>query len=491
MNHKILIAVSLLTATAVTPREDRGPSWTLPKAVVSADYYENGTPSKAKVELGRLLYFDKLLSGNRNISCSTCHHPLHASADGVALPLGEGPTGLGSTRRTGTSKAESVHGRVPRNSPALFNLGAREFTRMFHDGRVEEDTNRYYASGFITPARWKLLEGLDNVLAAQAMFPVISATEMAGQKGENPVANAASLNRAASSDGAWDLLARRLAEIPEYVELFRRAYPHEVAEPKDVTYVRAANAIAAFEASAFRADDSPFDHYLRGDRDALDEHARRGMALFYGPAQCSSCHAGAFQTDHDFHAIAIPQIGPGKGDGRHADYWSASGHEAFIEDFGRGRVTMRPEDVFRFRTPSLRNVMLTGPWGHDGVYRSLEEVVRHHLDPVASLEQYAAAAVELLPLGQVLEVTVLGSTLAQSWLSANRLEGFLRRDTYVLRHSELRGRIAAANELQPIPLDEDAVKDLVAFLQALTDPSSIDLSHLAPDRVPSGLPVQD
>ncbi len=362
MKRKTLTVLLTVVAAGIfvagrTPLADE----VLPDAVTDRDYHNNATPPDAQVELGRMLFFDKILSGNRNIACATCHHPKHATTDAVALPLGEGARGLGPERKPGMTKEESVHGRVPRNSPALFNLGATEFTRMFHDGRVEADPDGYYEGGFITPAKWKLPKGLDNPLAAQAMFPVTSPAEMAGQKGENSVADAISLNRAAGPTGAWELLSQRLRAIPEYVKLFREAYPDQVKSEGDISFVLVANAIAAFEAKAFRADDSPFDRYLRGETAALSKQQKRGMDLFYGKAQCSSCHSGKFQTDHNFYAIAIPQIGPGKGDGRHADYWRVSGHETFLEDFGRGRVTVRPEDNFKFRTPSLRNVELTGP----------------------------------------------------------------------------------------------------------------------------------
>jgi cytochrome c peroxidase len=292
----------------------------LPAPVTDADYYEDGAIAPEKVELGRLLFFDKVLSGNRNISCATCHHPDLATTDGLALGLGEGPDGLGPDRRPGADVSSAVHNRIPRNSPALFNLGAREFTRMFLDGRVETDPNGYYEGGFVTPAKWKLPTGLENVLAAQAMFPVASPDEMAGQKGENGVANAVSLNNAAGAGGVWETLAKRLQEIPEYVDLFKAAFPDQVESADDITYVLAANAIGAFEAQAFRADDSPFDRYLRGSRESLSDQQLRGLELFYGKAGCAGCHAGKFQTDHEFHAIAMPQIGPGKADGSDADY---------------------------------------------------------------------------------------------------------------------------------------------------------------------------
>ena len=462
----------------------------LPEPVTDHDFREEGAPSPEKVELGRLLFFDKILSGNRNISCATCHHPQFSTSDGVALALGEGARGLGPERRAGSGEADAVYERVPRNAPALFNLGAKEYTTMFHDGRVEVDSEGYYEGGFITPAKFKLPEGLENVLAAQAMFPVTSPTEMAGQKGENPVADAKALNNVAGAGGVWEQLAARLAANPEYVTLFAQAFPEDIRNGEDIRFVHAANAIAAFEASAFRADDSPFDRYLRGE-DALSPEAERGMKLFYGKGNCSSCHAGKFQTDHDFHAIAMPQVGPGKSDGWNADYWRKTGQRAFPEDHGRGRVTKRPEDNYKFRTPSLRNVALTGPWGHDGAYATLEEVVRHHLDPIRAAETYRASTGLLPPLEGVLELVGSGDKLKRHWLQGKELENFLLRDGWVQNHDGLRRQIAEANELAPIRMTDAEVQALVAFLESLTDPFSVDQSDLIPAAVPSGLPVAD
>ena len=311
---RLLLLPALVFATAASQAYETFAPGTLPDPVTDADFYADGQPPAAQVELGRLLFFDKILSGNQNVSCATCHHPELATTDGVALGLGEGAHGLGPDRRTGPAIPNAVHARVPRNAPALFNLGAEEFTRMYHDGRVEADPQGFYEGGFITPARWKLPDGLDNVLAAQAMFPVTSPAEMAGQQGENAIADARALNNVAGPGGVWELLARRLQAIPAYVDHFRAAFPDHVEHAEDITMVLAANAIAAFEATAFRADGSPFDRFLRTG-EALPPAAERGLRLFYGPARCASCHGGAFQTDHEFHAIAMPQIGPGKGDG--------------------------------------------------------------------------------------------------------------------------------------------------------------------------------
>lgn len=489
--YGVLAAAAAIGITGSTTEDRALRTAGIPDPVTAADYYEAGHAAPEEVELGRLLFFDKILSGNKNISCATCHHPAHASSDGLALGIGEGASGLGPDRRPGETEATAVHARIPRNSPALFNVGAAEYTRMFHDGRVETDPNEYFEGGFVTPARWKLRTGLKNVLAAQAMFPVASPHEMAGQKGENSVAEAVTLANVAGTGGVWDQLGGRLQAIPEYVARFQAAFPEQVTEAGDITYVLAANAISAFETVAFRSDDSPYDEFLRGSSESLSPGAKRGMDLFYGKAQCSSCHSGKFQTDHDFHAIAMPQLGPGKADGNNDDYRTVSGERAFLEDFGRGRETVRAEDEFKFRTPSLRNVELTGPWGHAGAYVELEAVVRHHLDPVGSLEQYEMPENLLPHLGNILELVGVGSRFGHEWLSEDRLYGFMMRDTWVLHHDGLRGRIAAANELEAMDLSDSEVSDLVAFLGSLTGEAARDLMHLVPETVPSGLPVAD
>ena len=102
----------------------------LPRPVVDKDFYENGSPDSRKVELGKLLFFDKILSGNQNISCATCHHPLADTGDGLSLPIGEGGQGLGVTRNTGTDN-NAVMERVPRNSPHYFNFTFFTFFFLF------------------------------------------------------------------------------------------------------------------------------------------------------------------------------------------------------------------------------------------------------------------------------------------------------------------------------------------------------------------------
>ena len=429
-----------------------------PAPVLDTDYYDDGAPSPAKVELGKNLYFDKILSGNLNISCASCHHPLAGTGDGLSLPVGEGGRGLGVTRDTGGG-GDAIHERVPRNAPPVFNLGAREFTRMFYDGRVEEDPST--PSGFSSPAGDDLPDGLDNVLAVQAMFPVTSPAEMAGQAGENDQADAAAANELAGTGGVWDLIAEKLQAIPAYVDLFIAAYPEEIQVAGDITYVHAANAMAAFEARDWRFDNSPFDQYLRGNKKALSTQARIGMNVFYGKGGCSECHSGPFQTDQEFHAVAMPQIGPGKGD-------NLAGYNDGHDDFGRERVTGNALDRYLFRTPTLRNIALSPPYGHAGAYNSLEAMVRHQLDSVNSLHGYDQ------------KQAVLSS---RPDLDA--------MDFIVMNDNERRNAIADASELDPVKLKEKDIQALMAFLHALTDPDALDMRGDVPASVPSGLPVWD
>ncbi|MEF3073600.1 cytochrome-c peroxidase [Methylobacter sp. Wu1] len=207
---KTMVSAVPLVLSALTP--------SLTFAVPANDA---GFPARnaAKEQLGKFLFYDKILSGNKNTSCATCHHPLAATGDGLSLGVGEGGKGLGIMRDTGTG-SDAIHERVPRNAPFVFNLGASEFVRIFHDGRVEQDSTA--PSGFRTPAGDAFLLGVDNALSAQAAFPPTSNTEMAGQAGENEVADAAA---AGNLPLVWHLLTQRVMAIEEYRTLFAQAYP--------------------------------------------------------------------------------------------------------------------------------------------------------------------------------------------------------------------------------------------------------------------------
>ncbi len=426
----------------------------LPAPLTEDDFFQYDADH---VKLGNLLFYDKILSGNQNISCASCHHGMAATGDGLSLPVGEGGNGLGVTRDSGF-ELDAVHERVPRNAPHVFNLGAKFHDVMFHDGRVAVDASQ--ANGFLNPAGSNLLPGLDNALAVQAMFPVTSATEMAGQVGENAVADATAVGNLAGPGGVWEILAGRIQSVDEYVDLFKDVYP-DVNQASDITFAHVANAIAAFEATAWRADNSPFDQYLRGDDGAMSPNQIDGMNLFYGEAGCSGCHTGKLLASNEFKSIAMPQIGPGKGD-------NLPGFHDGLDDFGHERVTGNEADRFKFRVLTVRNALLTGPWGHSGAYDRLRDMIMHHLNPAQALEDYDRSQARM-PYRRDLAAL----------------------DFAVMNDSYSRNAILASSDIQPVNLSETQIDRLMDFMDAVTDRKSMDIRIDVPVRVPSGLPVFD
>ena len=398
-----------------------------------------------RVALGRLLFFDPVISGNRNISCATCHHPRLATGDGLSLGLGEGGIGLGRDRTVDPNNAPEQ--RIPRNAQALFNLGATSFKTFFHDGRLEADPGE--PDGIRTPLGGDMVSGFDSALSAQAMFPVLSPDEMAGHYSENPIAAAVRQGRLTGPDGAWALITQRVTDIPTY----RDALHDLFGDDHEVGFADIANVIADFIAVEWRADDSPFDQAVRGDA-PLPPAAERGLRMFYGKANCASCHTGWLQTDQQFHSIGMPQLGPGK----------AARFESHSRDDGRLRVTGRAEDRFRFRTPSLRNVAQTAPYGHAGAFDTLEAVVRHHLDPAHSLTHFDRSQA-VLP------------------------DGIEASDWREWEDASARAAIAQSIDIAPVDLSDGEVEDLIAFLHSLTDESWRARSDGVPASVPSGLAV--
>ena len=189
----------------------------------------------------------------------------------------------------------------------------------------------------------------------------------------------------------------------------------------------------------------------------MNASALLGMRIFYSAnkGNCVRCHSGVFQSDHSFRAIAVPQIGPGKGDGAYG-----------YEDFGRERVTGNPADSYRFRVPSLRNVAQTAPYGHSGAFNTLAAMLRHHLDPVASLYGHDASQAAM-PSRPDLDA----------------------KDHQAMSDANVVASIANANELSPVHLSEREIQQLIDFLHALTDPAMLDMRGDVPKSLPSGLPL--
>lgn len=442
----IVFSIGLLVGCASDDEESPGLHQALQETIVT-----NGLtpldfgplPRPELMALGQALMFDKELSGNRDISCATCHHPLLHTADGASVSIGTGGRGMGPLRSLGDGRDF-----IPRNAPEIFNRGAVEWRSMFWDSRVSVAVS----SQLITPAGDALPAGVDSVLAAQAMFPVTSRDEMRGARGDLDVFSRP--NELAQIDdddfpAIWEAIMRRLLAIPEYVRLFNAAYPDVVLA--DFGFEHAANAIAAFEIEFWTFDNSPWDRYLGGDDAALSDDEKQGALLFLGKAGCVTCHAGNLLTDQEHHNIAVPQIGPGKG------------AEAPL-DLGRSRETGEIVDRYAFRTPPLRNVALTGPWMHNGAYTTLDGAVRHHLDATTALRTY--------------DTSQLAPAL---------------RDTFQGDEATISDMLSTLDPLMvsPSSLTDNEVDQLLAFLNALTDPSAIDLTNDIPTNSPSGLPIGD
>jgi cytochrome c peroxidase len=405
----------------------------------------------ALVDLGQAMFFDKILSGNRDIACATCHDPLAHGTDGLSLAVGTGGVGSGADRQPGSGR-----GFVPRNAPSMLNQGLRPFY-VFWDGRVSGQ-----GSGpFSTPKDVVLPAGLPSILAAQAMLPVLNRVEMRGDSGDVDVlGNPNTLAAFADSQyvQVWMAIMERLLAIPAYQAKFNAAFPATASWA--LGFQHAATAIAAFITAAFSRYDSPFDRYLNRNDGALTAEAKRGALLFFGDRlPCAQCHNGPLLGGQRFANVGIPQVGPGVGKGAPLDLGRA---EVIAQQF-QGPAPALSAYRFAFRPPPLRNVELTAPYMHDGVYPTLEAVVRHYNDVPTALRSYDVTqvhpALRTLYHGDSVTVADVSSTL--EWVFRN-----------------------------PLHLSEAEQGDVVAFLKSLTDPAARDLSGLIPASVRSGLPVR-
>jgi cytochrome c peroxidase len=280
-------------------------------------------------ELGRLLFWDPILSGAQDVACGTCHHPDFAYADGRALSLGTGAVGLGPSRRDPTGDVPVVR----RNSPTVLNVGYNGVERRRRRGGGD-DAVTPAALASVNAARAPMFwDSRVRSLEAQALEPIKAFDEMRGD--------------AYPERMAVDSVIARLRAIPEYVSLFESAF----GTGTTIGPAQLGAAIAAFERSLV-AMNSPLDRYRAGDRTALTEQQRRGMEEF-DDAGCDRCHEGPMFSDFDHHAEGV-----------------AENPLVALPDTGRGR--------FRFRTPSLRNIALTAPYMHNGTLATLEDVLEFY-----------------------------------------------------------------------------------------------------------------
>jgi cytochrome c peroxidase len=289
------------------------------QAAIPADNPQ--TPEK--IALGRRLFFDGRLSVDGSVACSTCHDPARAFTDGR-------PTSIG------------IEGRVgQRNAPTILN--ALYNKTQFWDGRVK-------------------------TLEEQAALPIINPVEM-GQP-------------------SMEAAVTKIAAIAEYQDAFRRVF----GQPPDSSDL--VRAIASYERTQVSFD-SPFDRFIAGDKNAIDGSAKRGWELFNARGRCNKCHALAedkrdvtYFMDNDFHNIGIGIIRHNVvALARQAEQLINSGDPAAIDRaaiqtdmsaLGRFLITKKESDIASFKTPGLRNVLVTGPYFHDGSQETLWDVVDHY-----------------------------------------------------------------------------------------------------------------
>ena len=292
----------------------------LPKELTRAVTPADNPTTPDKVALGEKLFFDGRLSADGTVACASCHHPDDGFTDKRA-------TSEGIKKQVGQ-----------RNAPTVLNALYND--TQFWDGRA-------------------------HLLEDQAKLPITNPIEM-GQP---------------SLDAAVAVVAR----IPEYVEAFQKVFGR-APNGDDL-----ARAIAAYERTQI-AFDAPFDRFLAGDEKALDAAARRGWALFNGRGRCMSCHGinGTQPTfsDNKFHNIgvsahksnfvALAKKGIELVDSGDPHAVDRAALETDMSELGRFLVTKNIHDVGAFKTATLRNIVVTAPYFHDGSQATLWDVMDHY-----------------------------------------------------------------------------------------------------------------
>lgn len=325
----------------------------------------------AQYNLGKALFFEKLLSTNRDTACSTCHLVNNHTTDSLRKAIGAGGHNLGALRL-----ADEGTEPLDRNTQALFNLDNNEVKNLFWDGRVEVDLHGPIK--FLTPLGKHIPSGLENALAAQSLIPIISISELKSNTcyltgKEQDYCKRLYENFENVNESIWNLAYlsfiqhrlighsdnQDLSSVQlEYRKLFKSAYGNK----SNFTASDLANALARYQEIAFATRKTPWDEFLRGNVVISDIEAK-GARLFFEKYKCNNCHSNSLFSDFDFHSIGI-----------------VSQKKDKSIDKGRFEVTGNAKDFLKFRTPSLRNVTLTAPYMHDGSIDSLEQAIYKHFN---------------------------------------------------------------------------------------------------------------
>ncbi len=348
-------------------------------------------PPQDLLVLGHELFRDKQLSGNNNISCHDCHHPMIGTGDKLALAIGEGGVSRAGSRTQASGEI------IKRHSPPLWNLGHEDQMEMFWDARVRIDRR---TKELITPEEKlkdhpEITKNLDTALAAQVIFPLLSHDEMLGKPGSNPLAD---LN---DSIQIWDgiITKLKLTQAPNgksYTEMFNTVFP---GEKHNIGH--AAKAMESFIAWRFQVNQTPLDRYIAGDNSALSLKEKNGLNIFMGKARCVVCHHGPLLTNNMVMNVGVPPL----------------------------QVKGQPVDRgyrqrFAFKTPGLRNIAKSAPYMHNGVFSTIKEVVEHYDDVLANLKNFTPADETFRPYSVELEVVKDPEVLTD--IEDNIIQPFLR-----------------------------------------------------------------
>ena len=444
-----LIFISICQAESINDELLRN---IISKNNIKQSTYKKPDTEAALFKLGKALFFTRLLSLQNDVACASCHHPLLAGGDQLALPIGvmpKSPDTLGSERKirpdlpadNGYLDINDYH-NVPRNSPTTFNINLYK-TRMFWDGRVEKLDDDSVATpesgyGFTDPNA-----GTD-IVAAQALFPVASKDEMRNY-----------INQPHDRQyKIHETLVARLLGINARVLRPQHKFWRDLFEKalnkswQVITYTDISDALSHYQKSQIFTK-SPWSNYLTGSNDSLTEKQKQGAVLFFtsienNGAGCYRCHNGEHFSDEQFHVLAIPQIGKGKNVGRYGD-----------DDYGRYLVTGEQQDKYAFRTPALLNVELTQPYGHDGAYENLTDIIKHHNSPE----------------------TILNESLIKKLPANIPNKNVMTNTGYALQ--QLKQKPQTLIKLK-VELEDKQIDALVAFLKSLTDPCIKSTSCLQP-----------
>lgn len=380
-------------------------------------YPANNAFRVERVSLGRLLFFDPILGGEsaprvkeaagrdpyrfreNDVACATCHFPTLGFADRRRISAGvggaqHGDLALGPDRAVPARSLVTGEelGIVARNAPTVLNtaLNGRDsnapqaLSFQFYDGRVTG--------------------GLEE----QATIPVVSRDEMTGDAFPG-----------ASASVVRDSLARRLRNIPAYVDLFRAAFPSEIANGDDLTFDHVARALAAYQRELITPG-SAYDRFVEGDFTALDEDEREGFLLFFEDGSCGACHSGPMLSDFSFRVLGV-------GDAYDLAQPGFAGRNGAGGDFGRfhADTALLANFKFAFRVQSLRNVELTGPYFHSGSATTLRDAVEFYNRGGRGPEDLSDAQLAAEGAVRDPDVRPLGLTVVQ----VDRIVDFLKTTT--------------------------------------------------------------